>query len=761
MPEQGWLIIEEKYSPNKELYWETIFALSNGYMASRGAVEENHFCPQVKSCFGTYVAGIFDKYSGNYQAIVNQPDFFNTGVYVNGELMTMNKGGVENYTRYLDMYDGILVRKFVWTSPRKKKTEFEITRFISKADEHLAVLNYKIRPLNYSGEIRVNNILDGNITNIDFHISGYQLRDEKYYFIDDKHEAGGLADGGYLTVNTKKTRLSVCEAFKCEVRENGEKISSKINSSTRNLILDNDVRFKVRKDASYSFMKLVAVYSSKDGVSDLRRACVNKLREASLKGYDRLLAEHTGKWNGIWDVSNVEIEGDKRDQRNVRFNIYHLIQMGNKGNPRVNIGSRGLTSEMHYGNCFWDTELFIMPFFIFTDPDTAKALVKYRYLTLPAAREKAKRLLFKGAMYPWMSSYPGYEQADYWEYANIAVHIVSDVIFGLMNYYYATNDKDFMLDCGLEMLIETARFWVSRVDYSPIRKCYVMNLVKGPNEYGIVNNNTYTNWNARWNLIQARKMVEWAKKNYPDRLKKVSRKIKFGLKETGSWTKIIDNIYINHDKKRDLYIEDDQFLEKRPVDIRKMKPGKVITTELGYSWDTFLRLQIVKQADVLLLMYLHRENFTRKQLLNAWKFYEPMTLHDSSLSYNTHSIIANELGDKKKSGLYFQQTARLDLEDVMANTFLGVHSANAGGTWQCVVRGFCGMRMDMEHNRIEFNPNLPDRWKKVTFKIVYKGNLFAVSVEKKKVRITHEKAYESSSPVRVEGNKIIDGTLSS
>ncbi len=755
MSKQDWLIKEKKYLPKKELYWETIFALSNGYMGSRGTLEENHFCPEVKSCFGTYVAGIFDKYNKEYQAIVNQPDFFNTAVYVNSELVNMNKGRLENYIRYLDMYNGVLVRKFVWMSPRKEKTEFEITRFISKFDEHLAVLHYKIKPLNYNGEIRINNLLDGNVTNIDFHVSGYQIRDEKYFFLDDRHDVGGLADGGYLIVNTKTTRLSVCEAFKCEVRENEKKISAKINSKTRMLILDNNVQFKVKKGNHYSFLKLITVYSSKDGTSNLKKSCINKLKEASLKNYDRLLTEHTGRWNDIWDVSNVRIEGDKRDQRNVRFNIYHLIQMGNKNNPYVNIGSRGLTSEMHYGNSFWDTELFIMPFFIFTDPDTARALVRYRYLTLPAARKKARRLLFKGAMYPWMSSYPGHEQADYWEYANIAVHIVSDVIFGLMNYYYATNDTQFMLNCGLEMLIETARFWASRVDYSQIRKCYVINVVKGPNEYAIVNNNTYTNWNARWNLIQAKKMIKWAKKNHPHKLRKISREIKFDFKEMNEWTRIIKNMDINYDKKRDLYIEDDQFLEKRPVDVKKMKPGKVITTELGYTWDTFLRHRIVKQADVLLMMYLHREKFTKKQLLNAWKLYEPITLHDSSLSYNTHSIIASELGDKKKSDFYFQQTARLDLEDVMANVFLGIHPANAGGAWQCVVNGFCGMRMDVEHRKIEFNPNLPQRWKKVDFKIFYMGNLFRISAKKKKVQITHEKAYENSSSVYIKGNKIM------
>ena len=206
---------------------------------------------------------------------------------------------------------------------------------------------------------------------------------------------------------------------------------------------------------------------------------------------------------------------------------------------------------------------------------------------------------------------------------------------------------------------------------------------------------------------------------------------------------------------KDLFIEDDFILDKRPVDIKKLKPGRVITTELGISWDTLLRHKIVKQADVLLLMVIHRRQFTKKQLENAWNFYEPITLHDSSLSCNTHCIVANELGYKQKADFYFQQTARLDIEDVMANTFLGIHAANAGGTWQCVVNGFAGMRMDMEKNRLEFNPHLPSRWKKVEFKIHYKGGLFAVTVQKKSVRIERVKTRKGGRALKIEKNKII------
>ena len=396
-----------------------------------------------------------------------------------------------------------------------------------------------------------------------------------------------------------------------------------------------------------------------------------------------------------------------------------------------------------------------MPFFIYSDPPTARALAQYRHLTLPAARDKAKSQWLNGAMFPWMSSWPGKEQADYWEYANIAVHIVSDVAYGLMHYYRVSGDATFMLECGLEILIETARFWASRVDYSEARQAYVLTLVKGPDEYGIVSNNTYTNWNARWNLIQARKMVNWAREKHRAAFDALCRKIGFDVAEMEEWSKIIDKMFINHDKARDLYIEDDSLFEKKPVDLKKLKPGKKITTELGHPWDMLLRMRIIKQADVLLLMCLHRQDFTLQQVKNAWDAYEPITLHDSSLSYNTHSIVANELGMKEKSDEYFQQTARLDLEDVMENVFLGIHSANAGGTWQCVVNGFAGMRLF--DDRLEFNPRLPERWKKMEFKVCFRGNIFNVSVEKDRAAITHVKG--SGTPFRIDKNKIICDSL--
>ncbi|MDD5066035.1 MAG: glycosyl hydrolase family 65 protein [bacterium] len=753
--DKKWCITEKRYRPEKELLMETLFTLSNGYMASRGTLEEGSVCTQLRQYQGTYAAGIFDKYSKDYQAIVNLPDFFNTPLFVNGEALNMMEGEVRGYVRYLDMRSGILRRELIWTSRKGEATHFCITRFISKADPHLALLQFQIKPLNYSGMIRFHNILDGNVSNIDFHVSGYQLRDEKYHFINEEHEKGEWEKGGYLLVRTRTTGYAVCEGFRVSARENGQPLVLKPEYEFSRLRIRALTDLPVVQGRKYTFVKLISLYTSRDRTgSNLKETVQDRLREAEKEGYEVLFERHSREWNRIWQTSDIRIKGPVKDQLSVRFNLYHIVQMGNRNDPRVNIGSRGLTSEMHYGNCFWDTELFIMPFFIFTDPAVARSLVKYRYLTLGEARNKARALWFRGAMFPWMSSFPGKEQADYWEYANIAVHVVSDVAFGIMNYYRNTGDADFMLDCGLEVMIETARFWASRVDYNPRLGRYIINTVKGPNEYdGVVNNNTYTNWNAQWNLEEAFRLVLWAAKEHPVRFKKLAKKIGFTRKETSVWKKIIRKMYINYDRKKALFIEDDIILDKRPVDIKKMKPGKKITTELGLTWDTILRHKVVKQADVLLMIYLHRDCFTREQLRAAWKFYEPITLHDSSLSYNTHAILAAELGLKKKSYEYFIKTSRLDIDDVMENTFLGIHAANAGGTWQCVVNGFCGMRI--RENKVRFTPCLPDLWQEVEFHIIYKKNIFRVLVGKTLVRIELKEKTNKDYQVRIEKNMII------
>jgi len=726
-----WLVSDNKFEQKREAWRESLYSQGNGYMGVRGSVEENDL-PFPDSRPGTFVAGIFDKYESWYQAIVNLPFPFTTRLNLAGGEFSMTRGQVKKYSRRLDMFQGVLTRSLVWQDEKGQETELEFTRLISMAEPHLAAMKVTIKPLNWSGPVEIDSLLDGQVDNIDFHKSGYQLRKERYYFVDTESRGSGDTNAGHLVVKTKTNPHRVAEAFRLGLTSNGQAVKAKSAVTQPGQAISCKLTFAAEQGQAYQFEKMIGVATSRDGFQGdaLAQAADRTAAAALAKGFERVRDDHAAVWAKRWRSGDIAIAGHPSDQQATRFSIFHLTQFGNPRDNRVNIGSRGLTAEMHYGNCFWDTELFIIPYFIYTWPEAARTLLEYRYETLPEARNKAKRLFFKGAMFPWMSSYPGQEQADYWEYANIAVHIVGDIHYALEHYERVTGDREFIEKYGAEIVMETARFWQSRCFYNARRKAYVINTVKGPNEYdGVVNNNTYTNWQARYTLQSAVKMAKQLKKESPKVWSSLAKKLKITDAELKAWEKTAKGMFINYDAKRKLYIEDDFFLDKEPFDMKALKPGKKIITELGVSWDTLLRLQIVKQADILLLQSLFPDDFTREQKIAAYKFYEPKTCHDSSLSPCTHAIMAAQLDMEKEAMAYWDQNARLDLDDLMDNSFLGVHSACVGGTWQIVVLGFAGMRV--RENGFSFTPRLPKRWKGMTFNLTHHGRVLRVSMGKK------------------------------
>jgi trehalose/maltose hydrolase-like predicted phosphorylase len=746
-----WVVLEKGFDQKRQAWRESLFSLGNGYMGVRGSVEENDL-PFPDSRPGVFVSGVFDIYADWYQAIVNLPYYFTTRFTLGGEVFSMTRGKVKNYVRTLDMYRGLLTRTFVWQDAKGRETEFKFERLVSMAELHLAALRVAIKPLNWSGAVTVDNILDAEVDNIDFHKSGYQLRKERYYFVDFETSGALGENSATLQVKTKTNPHQVAQAIRVALSSEGKKVAAKTVLAKDGKQVSRRLSFAAAKGKAYTLDKMVGVAASRDRLpGNLVQVADKFAAQALSRGFEKVLADHAAAWCGRWRAGDIVIQGHAGDQQATRFSIFHLTQFVNPNDNRVNIGSRGLTAEMHYGNCFWDTELFIIPYYIYTWPQAARALMEYRYQTLPEARNKAKRLFFKGAMFPWMSSFPGKEQADYWEYANIAVHIVGDIHYALEHYRNASGDEEFVEKYGAEIILETARFWQSRCHYSAARKKYIMVTVKGPNEYdGVINNNTYTNWGARYNLLSAVKLARKLKKEKPAVWKSLSAKLKLTEPEISAWEKTGNGMFINYDAKRKLFIEDDQFLDKAPFNMKELKPGKQIITERGVSWDTLLRLQIVKQADVLLMMSLFPDAFTREQVKNAWDFYEPKTCHDSSLSPCTHAMIAAQLDMPQEAMNYWDQNARLDLDDLMDNSFLGVHSACVGGTWQIVVLGFAGMRL--RENGFAFQPRVPKRWKGIGFSLHHKNRVLQVSMDHKQCSFTLTPGAKSAVSVTL-GNK--------
>lgn len=743
-----WRVMEKGFSQRRQALYESLFALANGTIGIRGSVEENDL-PYPDSRPGTFMAGVFDAYEAWYQAIVNLPFPFTTRFRLNGQTVSMTSGKIKQYRRELDMYRGLLIRSFVWQDAKGRQTAFTFRRLVSMAEPHLAALEAVFEPLNWSGLAEIENQLDAEVDNIDFHKGGYQLRPERYYFVEPV--AGGSLgqDAYHQVIRTKTNPHQVAQAVRLRLLAEDTPLTTKSVLVKTGKQVGRRLTLRVKKGQAYRLEKMVGFAATREGVAAgprLVRAADAVAREAQRAGFASALAAHAAAWCRRWRAGDVVVDGHAGDQQALRFSIFHLVQFANPRDNRVNIGSRGLTAEMHYGNCFWDTELFILPFYIYTWPESARSLAEYRYQTLPEARNKAKRLFFRGAMYPWMSSYPGKEQADYWEYANIAVHIVGDVHYALEHYYRATGDQDFMERFGAEIVLEIARFWQSRSFYNARRGAAVINTVKGPNEYdGVINNNTYTNWQARYCLRSALQLAEKLKTEDPRRWQTLSAKVALTEEELAAWKTTADRMFINYDAEKQLFIEDDTFLDREPFDMKTLKPGKKIITELGVSWDTLLRLNIVKQADVLLMMALFPDDFTLEQKEAAWDFYEPKTCHDSSLSYNTHAIIAAQLDKPEEALKYWDLNARLDLDDTMENSYLGVHSACVGGTWQAAVMGFAGMRL--RDNGFSFSPRLPQRWKGLRFRLLHRGRWLSVTMDRRQV--TAELAPGDGSPLDV------------
>jgi kojibiose phosphorylase len=487
------------------------------------------------------------------------------------------------------------------------------------------------------------------------------------------------------------------------------------------------------------------------------------------QGSEQIFLDHIIAWNEKWDTSDIRITGDDLAQKSLRFNIFHLIQSANPNDQQVSVAAKALHGDGYRGHVFWDTEIFMVPFYIYTDPKSARSLLMYRYHSLDSARENARINGYLGAQFPWESADTGEEvtpkemgdlirgyRGKVWtgEEEN---HIVADIAYEIDHYFLVTDDDEFFILYGAEIVIETARFWASRVDFDQEKRMYVINKVIGPDEYHEhVNNSVFTNLMARWNLNRALEYIEKMKKSYPNDWGNLKRKINLEEGELGKWKDVIDRIFIPYDEQTGLYeefecyfnLEDPKFPENNihliPMELERR--AKETT--------------IVKQADVILLQYLLSSHFSQKSKKLNFNYYEPRTTHRSSLSPSTHAIISAELGYHDKSYQYFMKSARIDLDDLGKNTTEGIHAAALGGTWQAVINGFAGMRI--RDGKLAFNPHLPEKWQKMEFKIKWRGETVDISITLDIVQVALETKDEKrvidviigQKPISIKGGQI-------
>ena len=440
--------------------------------------------------------------------------------------------------------------------------------------------------------------------------------------------------------------------------------------------------------------------------------------------FDRLEQENKKLWAKKWEAAGITIEGDADAQTAMRYVIYQLIVNCAARDNTVSIGARGLTHTRYKGCYFWDTDLFMLPFYLYTDPQAARSLSQFRVNTLPQAKAHAQKMNGAGARYPWMVAFDGTEQCETWDVGCSEIHVTADVAYALGQYMENTQDKEFFLNGGAEVLVETARFWISRYTSEPETGLVNLLFCKGPDEYcGVTSNNLFTNMMVQHNLELAIRAA--------DALARLDREQyhHLGLTpgEQEDWARLRRSIKLPKDSASGHWQTDDTFHLLEPIDPKLLKTGD----EASYHQVCFDRLQrykVVKQADVLLLMTRLPERFSAAERLSAWEDFEPLCLHDSTLSFASHALFAAQNGLMERAEDYFRKALFLDLRDIMGNTGKeGLHMAGFGETWQTVVFGFAGLHFVDGEPRLK--PCLPVGWGRLAFTFQYQNRAFFVEIE--------------------------------
>jgi trehalose/maltose hydrolase-like predicted phosphorylase len=730
----SWIYKESPCQYARRLGTDALFTLGNGYLGCRGFFEEEQ--EGVEALGGIYMAGVFGAgdlkaWRGTHRELVNTPNFLWMSITVDGEAVLVRPGRISRYARTLDMHEGVLGRRLVWRSARGIRVQFDFERFISVDDLHVAGQRLRITPLNGTPQIDVVCGIDARVTQHNM-VTTIPLPVQP-----GRRQLKTLrqtADTIEALVDTLPGGVRIAEGQQVILQQQGADPQDGVAADTDGRAARR-FSFSGAAGMPVTLTKTVAFYTSRDGDP----AALLEKRMSRTLDYDRLLERHRAAWLEKWHAADIEIDGPPDDQQALRFNLFHLMQASPSHDWRVSLGARGLSGEMHEGSVFWDNEIFKLPFFTFTDPAATRSMLRFRHHTLPEARRHARDLWLDGAMFAWKSGVDGVEETEMGVGAYYAIHIIADIAYALRQYWEATGDDDFMNRYGVEILIETARFWTSRASRDPLREGYHILAVRGPNEYDvIVNNNAFTNMMAQENLLFALDTIARLKRKAPAVWQRLATRLKVEPRELGAWKRCASGLVIPYDKTRDLYAEDDMYLHRVPFDRKRGKPDarRVIDSTLPY--EAMAYYQITKQSDVITMMNLLPGRFTAAQQRNAYGFYEPRTVHDSSLSFAPHAIMAARLGMRGESYRYFRECAYLDIADLQLNTVSGLHLANLGGTWQAVILGFAGLRMleGIPH----LDPHLPPPWKALRFRLRYRGALLRVDITRRGLSVTLEEA---------------------
>ncbi|WP_128894834.1 glycoside hydrolase family 65 protein [Longirhabdus pacifica] len=730
-----WTLTEKKLNANQLWKNESLYSLGNGYIGVRGNFEEGyeHDMPSVR---GTYMNAFHDVVDIPYgeklygfpttqQTLLPIIDCQTVQIYLGDEMerFSLFTGEIMHYERTLHLDRGCITRKVHWKSPLGKEIIVSFHRLVSMITKECFVIHVELEPVNFLGNVKIfssasisrqgASTVDTSDPRVSAHVS--KLHTEEIVHQDDMH---------LIIAKTTQSNLKTA----CAVRHEINTVYYKEITTLEDELIST-FQFTLSKPVTVT-KKCIYTDTLRHGDTFVDTAIqlqhdIMEFNIEALQQQQHIYFDH------FWSMADIKIKGDSKLQQGIRFNIYHLLQSIGR-DPYSHIAAKGLSGIGYEGHYFWDTEIYMFPFFLMTHPQMAESIIRYRYHTLEQAKERAKEMGHgQGALYPWRTI-SGTECSSFFPAGTAQYHISADIAYSVIQYYLASYNQSFMVQYGAEILFETARLWMDVGHYYNGK--FRIDGVTGPDEYTcIVNNNYYTNVMAKYNLMWAAKVYDQLLSSHGEALKTLCEKLHVEEKEVQQWRDVADNMYLPYNEQLGINPQDDTFLNKAIWDFESTSKEKYPLL-LHYHPLTLYRYQVCKQADTVLAHFLVEDESDTETMKRTFDYYETITTHDSSLSYSIFSIMAAKLREPDKAYDYFMETARLDIDDLHHNTKDGLHLANMGGTWMSIVYGFAGLRL--KESGISLAPLLPRKWQGFEFYFQYKDRKIQIEVTKTEMVLT-------------------------
>ncbi len=732
-----WQVIEEGFDPKRGRLSESMFSLANEFMGVRGYFEEGYSGDRLQ---GSYFNNLYEVMHVDHPQLfkgivtrtcfgVNSVDWLYTRITIDGEQLDLAKVKVSGFVRRLDMRSGTMTREFVWKTAKGKQLKITFVRLLSMVRPQSGYQRILLEPLNFTGKVKVTSGLDYSIRH---EIAGGWKQTEatgagsldagKNFWTCPRMEyKGGRVSVLGRTINSShylfsSFDLDCSEAIKPKFIEEEQKACLEFTLSVRK---GNVTRVDKRAGMHWEL--------TKDAAGIWKRG-LKAGQAAADQSFDEALAGQRKFWDKAWENIDIRIEGDAESQQGVRFSIFNLHQTYHGYDPALNIPCKGLTAEVYYGEVFWDTETYCLPYYMFNNPKAARNLLLYRHKYLPQACERAREMGLEGARYP-MCTLDGTESCATWQHGDFEIHVSVAVAYAIWHYVTVCADRGFLYKEGIEMLLQISRFYAAHGEYSPLNGDFCLYGVMGPDEYHMnVNNNCYTNVMVKKMMEFTLTVVEEMKKAAPGQLAKVAAKVGLRKNELVEWRQKARKMRIPYDKKRDLYEQHDGYFDLPEVDVKNF-PESQIPVYKNWPYLKIFRYNMIKQPDTLLLPLFFSNDYSIKTKRINYDYYEARTIHESSLSPGVHSILASELGKEKEAWEFFSYMARMDLDNYNRNTEQGLHVTSMSGAWLNMVYGWGGLRTDGK--LLSFIPVIPRKWKAFSYRLRCRGSILEVSVGRK------------------------------